>query len=349
MSAWRDPRDQDPREPELPRWIFLHSLRVTIGRTPVWMVAALLLASLALAQALPWHAHYQAQIGGSYEKGSLIADLDESFRFDHRAERAALEDSMRGLGAVAALAAILVGAFTAGGWLQVFLEHTQGESVRRFFYGGARFFFRFVRVALLALVLLQLLGWLLYGRPWEWLVHEKLYGLSEGDLQELESELVARRIGFAQDGLFALGFSLVLVWGDYTRTRLAAHGTRSAVWAGLCTLTLLVAHPVRSLRPLVLLWCAEAGVLWIAWVLTERVDATLGSSSSLWPIVGLLAIGLGVHVWRTIVRGARYSACVLVTRDHVRPLARPDPWKSAIGGPGGPRYPIDGDEYGVAL
>jgi hypothetical protein len=33
----------------------------------------------------------------------------------------------------------------------------------------------------------------------------------------------------------------------------------------------------------------------------------------------------------------------------VRPLARPDPWRRSIGGPGGPRYPIDGDDYGVAL
>jgi hypothetical protein len=31
-------------------------------------------------------------------------------------------------------------------------------------------------------------------------------------------------------------------------------------------------------------------------------------------------------------------------------LSRPDPWKESIGGPGGPRYPLEeGDEYGVAL
>jgi hypothetical protein len=349
MSVWRDPRDQDPRDPELPRWIFLHSLRVTIGRTPVWLVAALLVACLAAAQALPWFSYYEAQIGNAYEKGRLIADLDETFRFDHRVPREALETAMRGAAGAFALLAMLLGAFTAGGWLQVFLEHTQGESVRRFFYGGSRFFFRFVRVALLSLVLLQLLGWLLYGKPWEWLVLDKLYGLPDGDLQELESERVAKRIGLAQDALFAIGFSLVLVWGDYTRTRLAAHGTKSAIWAGLCTVTLLVAHPVRSLRPLALLWFAELGVLWIAWILTERIDDGLGPSSSSWSVLALFAIGIGAHAWRTIVRGARYSACVLVTRDQVRPLARPDPWKSAIGGPGGPRYPIDGDEYGVAL
>jgi hypothetical protein len=349
MTVWRDPRDPAEHDPELPRWIFLHALRVAIGRTPVWLVAAGMLALLALVQSAPWYAYYDAEIDRGYEPGGLIATLDETFRFDQRAKRASLEMTTRSLGGVLALAAMLAGAFTAGGWLQVLLEHTQGESVRRFFYGGSRFFWRFVRVAGLSLLLLQLLGWLLYGRPWEWLVLETLCGLDGSDLHDLESELSARRLTLAQDSLFAIGFTLVLVWGDFTRTRLAAHGTRSATWAGLCTVTLLLAHPIRSLRPLALLWGIEVAVLALAWMLTGLVESSLGPASSFGSITALLAIGLGVHLWRTITRGARYAACVLVTRDQVRPLARPDPWKHAIGGPGGPRYPIDGDEYGVAL
>lgn len=349
MTAWRDPREPAAHDPELPRWIFLHALRVAIGRTPVWLVAAGILALLALVQAAPWFSYYSAEIGAGYEPGSLVAALDETFRFDHRAKRETLEAATRSLGGVIALAAMLAGVFTAGGWLQVLLEHTQGESVRRFFYGGSRFFWRFARVALLSLVLLQLLGWLIYGRPWEWVILEKLCGLPKGDLHAFDSELSARKVTLLQDGLFAVLFTLVLVWGDFTRTRLAAHGTRSAVWAGLCTATLLVAHPVRSLRPLALLWGIELAVLGIAWALTDAIEDALGTGSSLASVAGLLAIGLGVHLWRTITRGARYAACVLVTRDQVRPLARPDPWKHAIGGPGGPRYPIDGDDYGVAL
>ena len=231
----------------------------------------------------------------------------------------------------------------------MFLEHTQGESVRKFFYGGARFFFRFVRVLLFTLTLLQLLGWLVYGEPWNWLVLEKLFGLAKPDLHLMESERTARLASFAQDGLFAVCFALVMACGDFTRTRLAVHGTKSAVWAGLCTFALFVVHPIRSLRPLAILWILEAAVLWVAWELIQLIEGLLAPDSSAWPIVGLLAIACGVHVWRTITRGARYSACVLATRDVVRPLARPDPWRRSIGGPGGPRYPIDGDDYGVAL
>lgn len=349
MSAWQDPRDQDPREPELPRWIFLHALRVTLGRTPVWAVAAGVMVLLAAASALPWLAYYRATIDQAYEPGSLLAGFDETFRFDHRELRGSADAAASGLGGVLALAAMLFGVFGAGGWLQVFLEHTQGESVRRFFFGGARFFFRFLRVWLLTLALLQLLGWLLYGAPWEWLVLDVFFGLAKPDLHELASEATARRIVFAQDGLFFFGTALLLAWGDLTRTRLAAHGTRSAVWAGLCTIALIVARPLRSLRPLALIWIVEAALLWIAWELTEELDSWLSPESSAWPVVGLFAIGLAIHVGRTITRAARYSACVLVTRDNVRPLPRPDPWKHSIGGPGGPRYPIDGDEYGVSL
>ena len=349
MSLWRDPRDQDPREAELPRWIFLHALRVTIGRTPVWVVVAGVMVLLAAASALPWLAYYRATIDQGYEPGSLLAELDETFRFDHRSLRAGVEAATSSLGGALALAAMLFGMFSAGGWLQVFLEHTQGESVRKFFYGGARFFFRFLRVGVLTLLLLQLLGWLVYGWPWQWLVLEHGFGLAQHDLRELTSEATAQRIEFAQGGLYFVGTALLLAWGDLTRTRLAAHGIKSTVWAGLCTIALMVAHPLRSLRPLALIALVEASVLWIAWELTEMFSSWLDPQSSGWPVVGLFAVGLGVHVARTITRGARYAACVLVTRDNVRPLTRPDPWKRSIGGPGGPRYPIDGDEYGVAL
>ena len=50
------------------------------------------------------------------------------------------------------------------------------------------------------------------------------------------------------------------------------------------------------------------------------------------------------------IRGAAYFAAVRVSRDVVRPLSRPDPWKGSIGPPGGPQYlPGKGDEYGVSL
>ena len=52
-----------------------------------------------------------------------------------------------------------------------------------------------------------------------------------------------------------------------------------------------------------------------------------------------------------IIHAARYQAAIMVSRNVIGPIPRPDPWKHSIGAPGGPQYPIieGGDEYGVAL
>ena len=86
-----------------------------------------------------------------------------------------------------------------------------------------------------------------------------------------------------------------------------------------------------------------------AW-LARRIQDGLGAQSSAWPLFALIALGQAVLCWRTIVRGARYSAVLQVSHQLVRPLARPNPWKKTIGGPGGPRYPVDdGEDFGVSL
>jgi hypothetical protein len=188
-----------------------------------------------------------------------------------------------------------------------------------------------------------------YGRPWEWLVQELLFGLPKGRLEALDSELVARRIAWAQDGLHLALVAGILVWGTYTRTRLALHDTSSSVWAGLCSFALLFAHPIRSVRPMVLLFVAQAFVLWLAAALSDAFAAELGAPGDWLPVLFLFLVTLLALFWRSMVRGASYHAACQVSAQLVRPIARPDPWKQSLGGPGGPRYPIGDDEYGVAL
>ena len=327
--------------------VFLRALNVAIGRTPLWLTAGAMTSLLALVVSLPWFGFFTDALDHRYEPGSLLGGLDETFRFDHRGPLDVLAEGTRSAAAVAALIAMLVGAFTAGGWLQVFLERTEGQSVRRFFFGGSRYFFRFFRVLLLTLLSLHLVGFVVYGLPWDFLVNQLLLGVSDGDLEALTSELYALRAGYAQDGLYLLLVVLVLVWGDYTRTRLALHDTSSAVWAGLCTWATLIVHPIRTLRPVFLLWIAETTVLGAAWLVSGRLETTLAADRTWLPLLLVALLGQLALFWRTIVRGARYSAAVQVSHQLIRPLPRPDPWKHTIGGPGGPRYPIDGDEYGV--
>ncbi len=329
--------------PDPSRFTFLKALQRAIGRPPLWITTAAVLGLLALVVALPWRAWFRAALDHHYEPGSLLRSLDENFRFDHRASRETLEEATRSTGAALALLAVLFGVFSAGGWLQVLLQRTEGQSLRRFFYGGSRYFFRFSRVLLLTLLSLQLASYVCYGAPWKWLVNGLLLGVK--DLEELVSEQTARQVVFAQDGLFFLCATLVLVWGDYTRTRLAMHDGVSALWAGICTWIAILAHPVRTLRPMFFLWVIEAGALWSAWKLGDFLDERIVTPGDWIPLLALLGLGQAVLLWRCIVRGARYGAALEISGEIVRAPRRPDPWKEAVGGPGGPQYPIGGDEY----
>lgn len=333
--------------PDPSRYTFLKSMQRALGRPALWITTAFVTSLLALVAALPWLAWFREALEHAYEPGSLLRNLDEAFRFDHRASRGTLEEGTRGAGAVLAFLALLFGAFSAGGWLQVLLQRTGGHSLRSFFYGGSRYFFRFLRVLVLTLLSLQLASFVVYGLPWEKLVHGLLLGVR--DLEELSSERTARQVVLLQDGLFFLSVALILVWGDYTRARMALHDGVSAVWAGICTWTSIVAHPLRTLRPMFFLWVLEAVVLWGAWILGGVFEARLQGPGDWLPLLLLFALGQLVLLWRCIVRGARYGAALEISGEIVRMPRRPDPWKASVGGPGGPQYPIGGDEYAVSL
>jgi len=337
------------REPELGKPVFLAALRSALGRAPLWLICSLVAALPALVAAQPWFRWYDQAFAHHYAPGSQLANLDRNFRTDHAVAIERLNDSTASLGAVLAGLVMLAGAFCAGGWLQVFLERTEGHSVRRFFYGGSRYFWRFARVLLLTLLLLHLVGWLIYGTPWKTLVEGFLLGIEKSDLEVLDSERSALMLGWIQDGLYAFLFALVLAWGLYTRTRLALHGTFSSVWAGLCTIFTILRHPVRSLRPLVLLLGLEILVLLPLGAFASGVESGFEAGSTTSRVWSLAALSLAALVWRSIVWGASYSATVRVSQAIVPPIARPDPWRNRVGGPGGPQYPIGGDEYGVEL
>ena len=215
-------------------------------------------------------------MGSGYEPGELIRELPETFRFDHREAMGSLQTGTAVSSGVLVWLSALLGCFIAGGWLQVMLEHAPGGTLRRFFFGGSRFFFRFFRVFLLTLLLMHLIGWLVNGEPWERFVHQFLFGIEGGDLEELESETTARRLVWARDLTYMALVALIFVWGAYTRTRLALHDTQSAVWAGLCTWALLFLHPIRTLRPMVFMLGAQALVLLAAGLLAAWFQGMLG-------------------------------------------------------------------------
>ena len=332
--------------------ITLRALNGAIGRTAVWVSCWLIFELLALTVAMGWFDWMSGSIGHRYAPGSLMTDLGANFRIDHGESMGAASEYAAGLGATLAFLALLFGAFTGGGWLQIVLERTEGRSLRRFFGGGARFFWRFLRLMVLQMLLLALLGWIVYEMPWNELVLGRWFDVPKGDYSELEtldSEATVRTLGWVQDGLFATLFALVSAWSLYSRTRLALHDTQSALWAGICTLATLFRHPIRVLRPLVLLFAVDLGVVLLCGRLLSGFEDGLGPETGFATLAAIFAIGRFAVAIRHLTRGARYYAAVHVSRELVRPIAKPDPWKESIGGPGGPRYPLEDDEFAALV
>jgi len=330
----------------------LDGLRAALGRPAIWLAILAFEVLLAVGPALAYSAWMTGATAHHYAPGSLISNLDANFRFDHRAGLDALGDATGQMGAGLALIAMLSGCFFAGGWLQVSLERTHGESVRRFVHGGARWFWRFARLLVLSLIALSVCGWIVYGKPWNTLVLQLGMNVPPGDFEKLEtlgSEQTVVTLRFVQAALHALLVGLVMVWGDYTRTRLALHDTNSAMWAGIQTLWLLVRHPVKTLRPHCVLLALELSVVTGLGFVAREIEGGIVRDPEPWTILLLTTVVIAALAWRVIVRGARYHAAIQVSRRLVRPIARPDPWKKTLGGPGGPRYPIGGDEYAVSM
>lgn len=338
--------------------VFSRALFSAMGRVPIWGFVWAMEFLLALPLALVWLGWFDGVLGSGHAPGEVTGYLDEVFRTDNRAGLSTMNTVSAHVGAVTAFLAILLGVFSAGGWLQVLLERTRGQSLRRFFFGGARYFWRFFRVMLLTLAAMELFGWLLFEEPFQRSVLGSWFGVEESDwgrLESLDSEGTVFALRASQDALYALAIALVFTWADYTRTRLALQGTHSALWAGLQTLFTLLRHPIRTLRPLLLLILLETLVIFGLGVVIDWVEqgflpaegAELAGRGRVWMLFALSQL---VLMWRCVIRGARYHATAIVSQEIVRPLSRPDPWRESIGGPGGPRYPLEeGDEYGVAL
>jgi hypothetical protein len=347
-------------------WIFLRALFWSFRRVPVWLVYWFALFVLALTAVLPWLSGFESMIGERYEHSAIMTSLyrsfdagggapaDATFLSDNAAKLSELKSHTARVGAVAGLLALLWGTFAAGGWLQITLGKKRGKYIKRFFLGGARYFSRFFRLLLLVLVQLSALGWLIYGKPWNELVLGRMYGVPKSDwgsLETLTSEDTVVQLAWTQAGLYALGFFGILTWARYTRTRIALHDTSSVIWNGLLTFFTMLRHPIQTLRPMILLLLVEALVLYGGAQLLDQLELGLEGNPDYGRVLLILFVAQALVAFRAIVNGARTHAAVGASQAVVRPLMRPDPWKSSVGGPGGPRYPIeDGDdEYAISV
>ncbi len=336
---------------EAPRGpVFLRAFAGAALRVPLlficWLVPLLFAAVLAYGF-VDW---FDETAAHRYEPGSLRASLDAVFRFDQGKALGALRDNAARAAVPILFLMMLWGVFSAGGWLQVLLDNKKGRSLRRFLVGGAKHFWRFLRVWILTLLVLSLVTWLCFGWPWEGLLLETILGLKGGKLELLESESCVLALSWTQAGVHALLFALTLSWADYTRTRLALLGSRSALWSGLCTAFLILRHPVRTLRPALLIFLVEFLAVWFLGGLSWRWSTEFGADAGTTQLLMILGLGQALMIFQTIARAARYHAAVALSQVFVPPASSPDAGAKRIGGPGGPQYPIDdAEDFAISL
>lgn len=349
-----------------PDWLlFARAWKTALRRYKLWGATWLFVLLLSFVPALVTGAAFDDMVGDRYPTSDAARDLHSSmaapsvglsavFRQDFAGPLAQLETTQAALVAGLGLIALLFGAFAAGGWLQVIFEQPHRQTLRRFGFGGARYFGRFLRIMVMVALAIAFHRWLFFGDPWK---HVVLGGILEvpeydwGSLETLESERQVVHLAWIQNGLFAISFVKVMAWAIYTRTRMALRDSRSAIGAGFASGFMMLRHPIQTLRPLALLLIVELLVVavFLGWWQGTVEDRFLADANG-WHVAAMFGIGQIAAIWRQITRGAYYHAAGRVSQSLVRPTERhPNPWEETIGGPGGPQYPVVDDGYHVAV
>lgn len=349
-----------------PDWLlFVRAFKKSFLRVKLWGATWLVLLILSLVPALMTGGAVGRMVGNRYPTADASRDLDwslrgptvmmtEVFRQDHREALGSLDTAVSHGMAALALFAVLFGIFAAGGWLQVIFEQPDRQTLRRFGFGGARYFGRFLRVAILTLLMLALVRWIYYGDPWKRIVYGWIMDVPQRDwgrLETLPSERQVVYLTWLRDGLAALAFAKVLAWAIYTRTRIVLREGRSAVASGIATMFTMARHPIQTMRPLFFLLLVEVLVivLFLGWW-QGTVEERLRADANGWHVAAMFGIVQLAVIWRMITRGAYYHAAGRVSQSLILPTeSRPDPWAEAVGGPGGPRYPVVEDDYHVTI
>lgn len=330
--------------------VFLWALRRAFVRPTAWILSSVGVIGLALIVTLPVFGWVAETTGGSYAPGSQTFSFDSAFRVDHGPELASLLASLATTAGWLALVAVFFGVFTAGGWIGTLLDSSRTSVTRRFFHGGIRYFWRFTRLALVFLLLADIAGRVFLGELWDRLVLEGWMGWPDGDSEHARSELTVMRLGWLQDGLYALTLAGLWTWATYARVRIALQSQSSVVVGSVRALGTLARHPLQTLRPIALLFVVNlALILALGAIAGPWLQEGLRDEPSLGRVLALGAVTVGTIVLRQVFDGARYAAALAVSERVVRPK-RPDPWKHRIGGPGGPQYPIaDEDEFSISM
>jgi hypothetical protein len=269
---------------------------------------------LALAATWPARAWFGTALDTRVETDSLLTQFNigifaDLSKYHETVPFTFLIASMMGVGVVA-----LVGnAFMNGGILEVLASKGDSRSfMHRMYRGGGHFFWRFVRLGIIALIS----GAIVVG-----IVAAAAGGVTTplSDSEWEPAGLFWGLVTLAVTGLVALWFVLAL---DYARIRVARDGDRGMLRVYLGALGFVARHIVATYS-LAILALVGVGVLLLAYMAHET-----RSSASTWPAI-LVLVGV-----QQIVVLARTALRVMQVGAERQYLMTSAPAAAAVGSPG---------------
>lgn len=254
----------------------LEGLRAAARNPKLLLLIWVWYALLALVPVIPTWAWWNAVLGYSPEAASVLRRFDLGVFLDlTRREGSGGLGLLIAVAAVAGFVALVSSAFAFGGVLEVLgSEGDRRALMRRFFRGGGHFFWRFVRLALMAVVCLVIAGSAISA----------LMGAITSPARNSESEPAGFLGGLASILAFVgvAGFFLLAL--DYARIRVARDDSRGMLRAYASALG-FVARRVLRVYGIAAAMLVGAAVLVAGYVAYETKAPAAGT----WGAIALLA------------------------------------------------------------
>jgi hypothetical protein len=208
------------------------------------------------------------------------------------------------------LAAFLLGIFAAAGWFEVLTRRDSRLGFRAFASGAGARMVRFVRLALISLLVIAGARWVFYGAPADLAIQWLTGGGSE--LTDFATEPRARIFQWAQSGAFVLTLGGVVLVSDLSRSVMVVRGGRSALVAGFRGVVLFLRNPLASTAGAAVPFAAECASLWgIGW----GIDIAAAGEANDWNLAALFLLTQVAVVVREVARAGRLGALLAIARD----------------------------------
>jgi len=257
--------------------------------------AHLLLALVAIA---PFHAYLVESLAASPEGDRLLADFDLPLLFDLGRGLGGSAPALRTLVIAVLALALLWNALAAGGAIETLRQRDPRPVAVRFGRGAGRYFWRFVRMGLLAVAAASLTGGLLSAPFW----------IARGALGE-ESQVPRYFLLLGGIAVALLGVTLALLALDLARIRVAELESRRPLGVYMRTLRQVILRPARPLALWALLFLALA-VVTATWLALRAAIPPVGGLA----LVATLVVQQAVALSRALYRVALWSGELALVR-----------------------------------